>query len=259
MKDPPNKILKRATIAEEYRAKTLLKGPKRSSQINYGVLNASGEYVLRVDSDMTADVNVVKKYLELCKEGADAVVLPVLPRPSTCNNFWVNCRVLEQKMLIDDMINVAPRFIRRNVFLAVRGYDERIVAWEDYDPHNRSLNSGYKVALLQDSALPDSIPAWLLKIRFKRAKWIAGFYLFAPNPFSKESPYKGKRLLTGLLYCLSQIPVYWLAKKYADMVWVTNESDRWRFIDNRKLMPDRVIAVRGGVDTKTPVLIPEPK
>ena len=62
-----------------------------------------------------------------------------------------------------------------------------------------------------------------------------------------------------MLYYLSQIPVYSLAKKYADMVWVTNESDRWRFIDNRRLMPDRVIAVRGGVDTRTPVLIHEPK
>ena len=105
---------------------------------------------------------------------------------------------------------------------------------------------------------PDSIPAWFLKTMLKRAKWIAGFYLFAPSPFSKESPYKGKRWLMGLLYCLSQIPVYWLAKKYADMVWVTNELDRWRFIDGKRLASDKVIAVRGGVDTKTPTLIPEP-
>jgi glycosyltransferase involved in cell wall biosynthesis len=41
-------------------------------------------------------------------------------------------------------------------------------------------------------------------------------------------------------------------------VWVTNDLDRAIFIDNRRLLPDRVIAVRGGVDTKTPLLIPEP-
>jgi len=106
---------------------------------------------------------------------------------------------------------------------------------------------------------PDSIPAWILKMRFRRVKWVAGFYLFAPNPFSKESPYKGKLLIRGLLYHLSQTLIYGLVKKYADMVWVTNEADRWKFIDNKRLTPDKVIAVHGGVDIKTPALIPEPK
>jgi len=42
------------------------------------------------------------------------------------------------------------------------------------------------------------------------------------------------------------------------MVWVTNEPDRWRFIDSR-LSPEKVVAVRGGVDVKTPASIPEPE
>lgn len=140
-------------IAQSYGAKTLLKGPERSAQMNYGVSNARGEYILRVDSDMVADVDIIEKCLKLCYKEADAVVLPVLPHLSKCNNFWVNCRMLEQKMIIDDMVNVAPRFIKRSVFLAVGGYDETIVAWEDYDLHNRLLKSGYGVTSLQDSAL----------------------------------------------------------------------------------------------------------
>jgi glycosyltransferase involved in cell wall biosynthesis len=103
----------------------------------------------------------------------------------------------------------------------------------------------------------NSIPAWILKMRFKKMRWIAGFYLFAPSAFSKETPYKGKHFVRGLLYYLSQVPIYWLVKKHADMVWVTNELDRWRFIDGKRLTPDRVIAVRGGVDVKTPALLPE--
>ena len=106
---------------------------------------------------------------------------------------------------------------------------------------------------------PDSIPAWILKMRFRKVKWVAGFYLFVSNPFDKESPYKGRLALKGLFYYLSQIPVYSLVRRYADMVFVTNELDGWRFIDNKRLTPDRVIAVRGGVDTETPALIPEPK
>ena len=106
---------------------------------------------------------------------------------------------------------------------------------------------------------PDSIPAWILKMRFKRVKWVAGFYLFVSNPFSKKSPYEGRLLLKGLLYYLSQMPVYSLVRRYADMVFVTNELDRWRFIDNKRLTPEKVIAVRGGVDIKTSALIREPK
>jgi len=106
---------------------------------------------------------------------------------------------------------------------------------------------------------PDSIPAWILKMRFRRVKWVAGFYLFASSPFGGGSPYKGKLFLKGLFYYLLQVPVYSLVRKYADVVFVTNELDRWRFIDNKRLTSDRVIAVQGGVDTKTPLLIPEPE
>jgi glycosyltransferase involved in cell wall biosynthesis len=104
---------------------------------------------------------------------------------------------------------------------------------------------------------PDSIPGWILKLRVRRVKWVAAFYLFAPNPFGKESPYKGLRRLRGLFYYLSQMPAYTIIRKYADMVWVTNQPDRWKFIDSR-LSPKKVVAVQGGVDIKTPASIPVP-
>ena len=104
---------------------------------------------------------------------------------------------------------------------------------------------------------PDSIPAWLFKMRFKRVKWIAGFYLFAPSPFSKESPYKGMRRLKGLFYYISQLPVYALVRRHADMVWVTSLPDKGHFV-GKHLSANQVVVVRGGVDVKTPSSIPEP-
>ena len=105
------------------------------------------------------------------------------------------------------------------------------------------------------------INATLAKIlmRFKNLNWIAGFYLFSPIPLSKNSSYKGKRYVKGLFYHLSQLPILHLIRKYADMVWVTNELDRVGFIDGKKLVPTKVVAIRGGVDFKTPLLIPEPR
>lgn len=129
-----------------------------------------------------------------------------------------------------------------------------ILTWRMVPPHVRNT-----VIYSSSDFWPDSIPAWVLKMRFRKVKWVAGFYLFAPNPFGEESPYRGLRMLRGLFYYLSQIPVYWLIKKHADMVWVTSEPDRWKFIDGVRLKSNNVVAVRGGVDTKTPALIPESK
>lgn len=96
--------------------------------------------------------------------------------------------------------------------------------------------------------LPDSIPAIILKLRFKdQIKWIAGFYLFAPNPLSKESPYAGKQKLKGLFYSISQKPIYWIVKRYADMVFVTSEPDVEKFI-TKKRSNDKIVVIRGGVD-----------
>lgn len=105
---------------------------------------------------------------------------------------------------------------------------------------------------------PDSIPTWIIKMRNKRIKWVAGYFLSAPSPF-KSHIYKGRGLLKGLVFYVSQWLIYLQIRKHADIVFVTNELDRWKFIDSKRLTPEKVIAVRGGVDTKTPLLFPEPK
>jgi glycosyltransferase involved in cell wall biosynthesis len=107
--------------------------------------------------------------------------------------------------------------------------------------------------------LPDLLPAWIIKLTNKNIKWIAGFYLFAPHPFRSETPYKRFSKIKNILYFSMQQFSYKIVKKYADSIWVTNELDKRRFIDNRRVTSDRVIAVRGGVDLKTPASVPEPR
>jgi glycosyltransferase involved in cell wall biosynthesis len=105
----------------------------------------------------------------------------------------------------------------------------------------------------------DVIPIIVKKLlRNKRVIWVSSFYIFAPNPFQKRSPYRGIERLRNLAYYLLQRPIYFIVRKYANMVWVTNELDRWRFIDKKRLTSNNVIAVKGGVDTSLPSAIPEP-
>lgn len=95
--------------------------------------------------------------------------------------------------------------------------------------------------------LADSLPAFIIKKRFRKSKWIAGFYLFAPKPWQKDSPYKGKRFLIGLVYWLTQIPIYLIVKRYADIVFVTSEPDVKRFITYKR-DKTKILVIRGGVD-----------
>jgi glycosyltransferase involved in cell wall biosynthesis len=94
---------------------------------------------------------------------------------------------------------------------------------------------------------PDFYPAYLLKRRNPKIIWIAGYYLFAPAPWAKVTPYKGLQRLRGLVYWLMQQPSYYLINKYADKVFVTSEPDVNYFV-NAKRSRDQVIVVQGGVD-----------
>jgi glycosyltransferase involved in cell wall biosynthesis len=94
---------------------------------------------------------------------------------------------------------------------------------------------------------PDFYPAYLMKRRNPKALWIAGYYLFAPPPWAKVTPYTGCQRLRGLVYWLMQRPSYYLINKYADKVFVTSEPDVKYFV-NAKRSRDQVIVVQGGVD-----------
>src|SRR2546421_179433 len=50
-----------------------------------------------------------------------------------------------RKILSYDPLNVAIRFVRRDVFDSVGGFDPDLYAGEDLDFHQRFLNRGYKM------------------------------------------------------------------------------------------------------------------
>lgn len=89
---------------------------------------------------------------------------------------------------------------------------------------------------------PDLLPALIAKLLNPKIKWLAGFYLFAPNPFDKNSPYnQTNQFFKGLIYFLFQQPAYFLVKTYADVVLVTSLPDSKKF-------SQKTIVVKGGVD-----------
>ena len=96
---------------------------------------------------------------------------------------------------------------------------------------------------------PDVLLVVWAKLRGLKAKWVAGFYLFAPNPFSTKFPYQGKHWARGVFYWITQCFSYWIVKRFADVVFVTSEPDVEKFV-TKKRGKNKIVVIRGGVDIK---------
>lgn len=130
-------------IARRFKQVKIYQAPlERSTQANYGVKMAKGKYIFLTAVDMEYVPEYVSKCVEKCeKEGYDAIYTSVLTKN---NSFFGRCKALERKCYIGDDTHETARFVKRQVFLDLGGYDENIVAGEDYDFQRRLNKNGYK-------------------------------------------------------------------------------------------------------------------
>lgn len=137
-------------------------GPERSAQTNYGFSKANGDYLYRVDSDFVVDKNVVSEAVSLCESGFNAICVPNISDPSV--SFWSKVRNFERNFYIDDNLNVAARFFTKTVLEDVGGFDEELIAGEDYDLHNRIIKKNYKIGMTKSTELHLGEPATLMEV-----------------------------------------------------------------------------------------------
>lgn len=110
---------------------------------------------------------------------------------------------------------------------------------------NKRLFTSSPVIYSVSDFYPDSLPAFIIKLLNPKVFWIAGFYLFAPCPWAKDSPYKGRHSFRGFLYWLSQRPIYYILNMFADVVYVTSEPDKGKFVKKNKT---KAVVIQGGVN-----------
>ena len=153
-------------IAEKYADLVLLMSSERCAAVNFGVRHARGKYVYRVDSDSVVEPNVVEEAVRKCEvEGFDAVCVHNTSDAGV--SFWARVRKLERDCYADDELNVAARFFRKEAFEKVGGFNERLVAAEDYDLHNRLLKHGFKIGHVESKEIHIGEPRSLLDIAKK--------------------------------------------------------------------------------------------
>lgn len=125
-------------IARNFTNSIFSVNPERSTQVNYGAQKAVGKYVYRVDSDFIIEPEVLREAVNLAEsKNYAAILIHNTSDPSV--SFWAKVRKFERDMYDDDNLNVAVRFIRRDIFLLLGGLDPELTYGEDYDLHNRII------------------------------------------------------------------------------------------------------------------------
>jgi len=158
---------KTVAIAKDFGVRVfVIEAEERCMQMNYGVKKARGEFVYIVGSDFVLEQAVVEEAVEKCVvEGFDAVCVHNTSDPSV--SFWAKVRKLERDCYAGDELNVAARFFGKDVFEKVGGFDERLVAAEDYDLHNRLLKHGFKIGYIKSKEIHIGEPRSLVEIARK--------------------------------------------------------------------------------------------
>lgn len=138
------------TIAKEFTSKIYIKGPERSAQRNYGVKVSSGEHLLFLDADMELSKNVLQEYTDIVKN--KKIVGCVIPEESFGVGFWAACKAFERSFYLGVSWIEAARFYKKNAFIALGGYDEKITGPEDFDLSQRLLAKYGKASIGRTSA-----------------------------------------------------------------------------------------------------------
>lgn len=96
----------------------------------------------------------------------------------------------------------------------------------------------------------DSLPAFLLKLKYPKIIWVAAWFQTAPNPLIgfSEGGRSNRYRLRSLAYFLIQLPIKPLISRFTNFVLVNNDEEKKQFpnLDRQ----GRVVVVLGAVNTK---------
>jgi glycosyltransferase involved in cell wall biosynthesis len=130
---------KTVEIAKKNGALVYFRGNERSSQRNHGAEVASGDYLFYLDADMILSPSVIEECVRKCEVArVDALYVP---ERIVGDGFWIRVRDFERSFYTGTVID-AVRFVRRDLFFRVGGFDEALVGPEDWDFDRRVRGMG---------------------------------------------------------------------------------------------------------------------
>ncbi len=153
---------------------------------NLGIAKATGDFVLYLDSDMTADKDLLKNCI-INSDRFDAIIIPEKGRGG---NFWENCKKLEKQLITYDIHTVTPRYFRKNLFKkGEKPFDSRFGLLDEWGFNN---NLSLKQARIGFSKSFVTVKEQGLNLRkeiknkFNRGLWMRNFYRINKNEAIKR-------------------------------------------------------------------------
>lgn len=134
-----NSIDKTEEIAKEYTERVFNRGPERAAQRNFGVERANGKYILYLDADMILSKDVISECVIRCEN--EGYIALYIPERIIGKGFWIKVRDFERSFYNATVIDCV-RFVRRDKFLEIGGFDENLTGPEDWDFDRRIRETG---------------------------------------------------------------------------------------------------------------------
>jgi glycosyltransferase involved in cell wall biosynthesis len=141
-------------IARQYTELVFEKGPERSAQRNYGMIDISkGKYVMFVDADMILSQCIVENCVAYI-EKSRCLALHI-PEVILGNTYWSKVRRLERSFYDGTVVDGA-RFFNKESFIEVGGFDKNMSGPEDWDIDMKIKQEG-SICLIDKKANPKCI------------------------------------------------------------------------------------------------------
>lgn len=125
---------KTVEISEKYTSKVYRKGPERSAQRNFGLIEmASGSYAMYVDADMMLSPTLIENCVHKLKEMGSAGLF--IPETVLGSSYWCKVRRFERSFYDATPID-GTRFFDRNAIVQIGGFDQELFvkgSGEDWD------------------------------------------------------------------------------------------------------------------------------
>jgi len=133
-------------IAKKYTDKIYDKGPERSAQRNYGMMEvAQGKYVIYVDADMLLSPSLIEACVKTINQSNNIVALHI-PEIILGKSFFSKVRRFEREFYNGTVIDGA-RFFLKERFIETGGFDPKLSGPEDWDLDKKIKKLG-KISLL---------------------------------------------------------------------------------------------------------------
>jgi glycosyltransferase involved in cell wall biosynthesis len=104
---------------------------ERCNKRNFGVKMSNNNYVLILDSDMMVNGDLLSELFTLSNN--NDIDFALIPEEPLGIGFWTECKKLERLSIKYKKEFCAARFIKKNLFDSVGGYNPLNVGSEDYD------------------------------------------------------------------------------------------------------------------------------